>query len=297
MNILALDLGGTVLKSALFSGDGAILRQGDGPSDGRLGGEALLGRAFQAIESYRPFDRIAVSTTGQVDERTGSIAYANKNVPGYTGTPVRAILEERYSVPVSVLNDVNAAALGEGFCGAARDAEDFLCLTYGTGVGGAIVIGRKVYGGSRGLAGEMGHILTHPDGLPCACGQWGCYEQYASASALVRRAQAVDLKVCDGQTLFERLNENPSLGAVVEDWLKEVGYGLVTLTHIFNPSLIVVGGGVFRQSGLVERLEALVLPRLMASYRQVSIRSAQLGNMAGLYGAYRASRNSLTEGA
>lgn len=297
MNILALDLGGTVLKSALFNGDGAILRQGDCPSDGRLGGEALLGRAFQAIESYGPFDCIAVSTTGQVDERTGSIAYANQNVPGYTGTPVRAILEERYSVPVSVLNDVNAAALGEGFCGAARDNEDFLCLTYGTGVGGAIVIGRKVYGGSRGVAGEMGHLLTHPDGLPCACGQRGCYEQYASASALVRHAQAVDLKVRDGQTLFERLIENPSLGAVVADWLKEVGYGLVTLTHIFNPSLIVVGGGVFRQSGLVERLEALVIPRLMASYRQVSIRRAQLGNMAGLYGAYRASRSSLTEGA
>jgi len=112
MNILALDLGGTVLKSALFAGDATILRQGDCPSDGRLGGEALLRRAFQAIEAYGPFDRIAVSTTGQVDERTGSIAYANENVPGYTGTPVRSILENRYSVPVSVLNDVNAAALG-----------------------------------------------------------------------------------------------------------------------------------------------------------------------------------------
>lgn len=297
MNILALDLGGTVLKSALFDGDGAILRQGDCPSDGRLGGEALIRRAFQVIETNGPFDRIAVSTTGQVDERTGSIAYANENVPGYNGTPVRAILESRYRVPVSVLNDVNAAALGEGFHGVAKDAEDYLCLTYGTGVGGAIVIGRKVYGGSRGVAGEMGHLLTHPDGLPCACGQRGCYEQYASVSALVQRAQAVDSEVRDGQTLFERLDENIYLGAVVGDWLKEVGHGLVTLTHIFNPSLIVVGGGVFRQRGLVERLEALVLPKLMTSYRQVSIKSAQLGNMAGLYGAYRASLGSLIEGA
>ena len=292
MSILALDLGATALKSALFTEDGQVVRQGECPSRGRFGGEALLAAAFEVIEGYEGYRRIAVSTTGQVEPETGRIAFANENVPRYTGMRVREILEQRYSVPVRVLNDVNAAAMGEGFYGAAQGAEDFLCLTYGTGVGGAIVIGGRVYGGSRGLASEAGHLLTHPDGLPCACGQRGCYEQYASVTALLRGARRVAPDIEDGRALFKRLAGDPALKAVVDGWLREVGHGLVSLIHALNPSRVLVGGGVFDQPGLAAQLEAAVLPRLMESYRQVAIRPAALGNMAGLYGALRAALES-----
>ncbi|MGJ4850049.1 ROK family protein [Bacillota bacterium Meth-B3] len=293
MNVLTLDLGGTAIKHALFHEDGRLIARGETASDGRLSADALLMRAHEVIGGYEGFHAIGVSTTGQVDARTGEIVFANENVPGYTGVKLRALLEARYGVPVAVENDVNAAALGEGELGAAKGVPDYLCLTYGTGVGGAIVIDGRLYGGSRGVAGEVGHMIAHPGGRPCACGQSGCYEQYASVTALVRAARAVDRRATDGRTLFELAEDSALLRAVVDDWLGEVALGLATLTHILNPGLIVLGGGVFSRAHLTARLASLLSPRLMASYRGVHLERAQLGNAAALYGALSLARKRL----
>lgn len=284
MKILALDVGGTEIKSALLS-DKKIEAASQIPSDGKLGGSYILQNIMKVIDSYEDYDVIGISTTGQVDSEKGIIIYANDNVPNYTGTNLKKLIQDKYQRPVFVENDVNAAAIGEGYLGAGKEEKDFLCLTYGTGIGGAIVINKEVYKGSSGVAGEMGHIITHTDGKLCACGQKGCYEQYASTTALIREAKNLDKNITNGRILFSRtLNKEDSVKIILDKWIDEIIYGLVNLIHIFNPSCVIMGGGIMVQPYIIEAINKKISDRLMSSFRNVKIISAQLGNQAGLYG-------------
>ena len=294
-NVLALDLGGTAVKAAVLDGENRLLWQAERPSHGREGGSALLAAAFAAAQACPlPYAAIGVSTTGQVDGARGVIVYANDNVPRYTGMAVGALMAERFRVPVAVENDVNAAALGEARLGAGQGERDFLCLTYGTGIGGALILNGRVYGGARGVAGEVGHLVTHPGGRPCPCGHRGCYEQYASATALVREAARVDGRIADGRAVFARLDD-PAIRAVADAWLDEVLLGLTGLIHTLNPALMVLGGGVMEQPWVLARLRALLPERVMGSFLPVRLEAARLGNLAGVYGAAMLARARLND--
>lgn len=293
MKALALDLGGTMLKVALVAEDGSIEDFRELPSRAKQGGAVLLQVAMEVADSYNGYDCIGISTAGQVDVATGIIAYANQNIPEYTGTQVGRLFAERYAVPVAVENDVNAAALGEAKYGAGRDFTHFLCLTYGTGVGGGIIINGEVFHGADGVAGELGHILTHPGDRLCGCGQYGCYEQYASTTALVRAATAKDPTVTNGRQLFEKLD---TLHEVVDEWVDEVSLGLASLVHVFNPHGVVLGGGIMNEPYILEQLNTMLYPRLMSSYRRVQLRQAERGNHAGLLGAAWLSFHKQTRG-
>lgn len=164
MGTAALDIGGTAIKSGIWTGiKDEIKEVRETPTNARLGGAHVVEQAVKILESYHGFDAIGISTAGQVDSQRGMIRYANENIPGYTGMEIGRMLRERFHVPVAVENDVNAAALGEGIFGAGRGERDFLCLTYGTGVGGAIVMDQKVYHGCAFSAGEFGGLLIHPE--------------------------------------------------------------------------------------------------------------------------------------
>lgn len=291
MSILTLDVGGTAIKSALFSESGTILEQGESDSCASQGAPVLLDTVFRIIDTYfmsangSP-QAIGISTAGQVDAQTGTILYANDNIPGYTGVELKSLLSRRFGIPVAVENDVNAAALGEAHFGAGREARDFLCLTYGTGIGGAIIINRKLYAGELMVAGEMGHIITHAGGLRCACSGHGCYEQYASVSALCRSAAAYHPRFHSGRAIFDALPSDSGLKRVVDQWIEEILLGLVSITHIFAPSLLVLGGGVMTQPYLIKRIQDRLTQEVMPRYRGVRIAPAMLRNTAGLYGAY-----------
>lgn len=296
MNILALDIGGTAIKSAIVCPDGQRFERRETPSEGKKGGHTLMRNALRLAEAYLPesspvepsagFARIAISVTGQVNPDDGSILFANDNVPGFTGTKVRDIFADRFHVPVTVMNDVNAAALGEAHFGAGSDQADFVCLTYGTGVGGAIVINRAIYAGSRGAAGEFGHMVTHPDGQACTCGQDGCYEQYAATTALLRAGAARHPDYGDARGIFRLRAEGDIIArSLIAHWLREIALGLVNICHIFNPSCLVLGGGIMQEPGLVDEIRDQLQPLLMPSFRNVSVRAASLGNDAGLMGA------------
>ena len=243
MNVLVFDIGGTAIKYGRYV-DGVLTDVQECPTDAKRGGRHVLDTVISLIRPQSGYDAIGVSTAGQVNAQTGSIIYANSNIPGYTGMQIRAELEALFGVPVAVENDVNAAALGEAIAGAGQDYADFLCLTYGTGVGGAIVQNREIYHGSSFSAAEFGAIVTHSEEKIHQTDFFdGCYERYASATALVEKAMAYDSTLNSGRKVFARLDDANIL-AIIDRWTDEVMLGLSTLVHIFNPSCIILGGGV-----------------------------------------------------
>lgn len=291
MKNLLFDIGGTSIKYGVCV-DGRMIAHNETPTEARLGGSHILEKLKSLISRQEGYDAIGISTAGQVNSQYGSIIYANSNIPGYTGMELRRELEALFSVPVMVENDVNCAAMGEAAYGAGRNFRDFLCLTYGTGVGGAIILNGSLYHGASFSAGEFGGIVTHgsvnrSDGSGDVFA--GCYERFASTSALVREAVRLDPSLGSGRAVFARLEE-PPVREIVERWTDEVLLGLVTLIHIFNPSCVVLGGGVMSQPFILQRLRAKLSQKIMPSFSPVQLLPAELGNMAGMLGA-----NFLTE--
>jgi len=294
MRIMAVDIGGTSIKLGISDQHGNLEQYREIDAEAKQGGSHLINRVINEIaKNYREFDRIGMSTAGQVNSETGSILYANENIPNYTGMNVVDIMEKRFNVATKIENDVNAAALGELYFGSGKDYRDFLCLTYGTGIGGAIIMDAALHKGDNGNAGEFGHIMTHPKGKICACGNAGCYEMYASTTALVNRAKTVDPAYTNGRIIFKGIEKGDiRLEHILHEWIEEVAYGLVSLIHVFNPPAVIIGGGVMERNKLVHLVEQKVHELIMESFANVHILKASLGNKAGLLGAVSLHRSS-----
>lgn len=299
MNLALLDIGGTEIKAARLSLTETALKSGvvlpaltdklSVPTDASKGGPAVMEKAKGLLQSMAPFDCIGISTAGQVDFKTGHIRYANANIPGYTGFPVREFMAKAFSCPVSVENDVNAAALGELHFGVGQieGLRDFLCLTVGTGIGGAVLQNGHLLRGVYGCAGEFGATVTHADvrlKLRAEDEMAGCFERYASTTALVREASLVDASLTNGRILFTQLHRQEIQG-VLDAWLDELAMGLTTLVHILNPSAVVLGGGIMKESLLLPKLEKKLSEQIFPSFQPLRLYRAALGNDAGLWGA------------
>ena len=289
MKTMVLDIGGTAIKSAIAQ-NGVLSSVRGTPTRASLGGAYVMSQAKEIISSYKDtyaFERIGISTAGQVNPVKGSIIYANHNIPGYTGTPVKEIMEDFFHVHVAVENDVNAAAIGEACYGAGKEEKDFVCLTYGTGVGGAVFINGSLYHGSSFSAGELGALIVHPEDRQPEIDMYsGCYEKYASTTALVAKAKEYDSSITNGKILFSRIEE-PQIRAIIDQWIDEIVYGLVSITHLMNPSCIILGGGIMEQPYIPDQIEQKLMPSIMSSFRGLKIKTAQLGNQAGMLGAAR----------
>lgn len=287
MAVMVLDIGGTAIKSALYN-DGMLTDIKETPTEAAQGGAHVVDRVKEIIKEYQcnhSFERVGISTAGQVDSVRGEIIYANENIPGYMGTKLKNIVEEAFHVPVKVENDVNAAAIGEAAFGAGKSYKEFVCLTYGTGVGGAIFANGELYTGSSYSAGEFGAIVTHPEDRILGKDMFtGCYEKYASVTALVNSALRVDASLTSGRKIFERIGE-PKVKEVVDRWILEIIYGLTTVIHMLNPECVILGGGVMEQPYVLERLREQLYQHIMSSYHHVVIEKAALGNRAGMLGA------------
>ena len=293
--ILGIDIGGTSVKLALIHENGQIETKKevsvnfDGYQTPILETVVIAAKAF-LLETGQTIAGIGVSATGQVDPTLGKVIGTNGKIPNYEGAPIKDRLQREFSVPVTVLNDANAAALGECFRGAGAGLSDVLMVTLGTGVGGGIVLGGHIYGGARGIAGEIGHFTLCADGIPCPCGKTGCFESYASTTALLQLARERTGELMDGRTLFDRVAHGDSeLESVLRQWIEYIAQGLSGLVHIFNPQALIVGGGVCRQDELLmkplrKRILELVMPRFGEG---LLIGPARLGNDAGVVGAVK----------
>ncbi|MBQ8161999.1 MAG: ROK family protein [Clostridia bacterium] len=232
---------------------------------------------------------IAVSATGQIDDKTGTVIGTNGKIPHYEGVCIGGMLEERFHLRCMVINDANAAALGECAKGRAKGLKDVIMVTLGTGVGGGIVIGGRLYQGRRGIAGELGHFTLYQDGPKCTCGKRGCYESYASATALVRAAEReTGEHGLSGREIFRRVQAGDGvLQKVLNLYLDDVAAGITGLVHIFSPEMVVIGGGISQQEKLLMApLRRKVLDGCMPRFREgLQIERAVLGNDAGMIGA------------
>lgn len=287
MATLAVDIGGTSLKAGIFE-NGELIDQKEFDHAGKDGAEFLLSALFTAIEELsagREIRSIGLSVSGQIDPKNGIVLFATNAIPGFTGTPIRQIVEDATHLPVYVDNDVNCAALGEAMYGAGRDCSDFLCVTYGTGVGGAIIIDRKIWSGLSGVAGELGHMVLFAGGEPCVCGRRGCYERYAATTALIRQVKARTGLSLNGRQIFERFDQ-PEIREEIDLWIDRIAEGLISLLHIFNPTALILGGGVLKQDYVFKEIQGRVKERALPQFRKTDIRRASLGNSAGMYGAY-----------
>ena len=285
MKILVFDIGGTSITHG-YCVDNTLVEVHETPTDAKKGGRHVIDTVISLIKEQDGYDAIGISTAGQVNAEKGSIIYANSNIPNYTGMQIKEELEALFSVPVAVENDVNSAALGEAISGAGKNFDNFLCLTYGTGVGGAIIQDKAVYHGSSFSAAEFGAIVTHGEERKGSADYFdGCYERYASTTALVKKAMEYDPSLDNGRKIFARLDD-PKVMDILDAWVDEIMIGLATLTHIFNPSCIIVGGGVMAQPLILEKMHAKMTQYIMPSFSHVKILSAELGNTAGLLGAH-----------
>ena len=284
MNILVFDIGGTSIKYGNCINN-VLENVREIPTDAKKGGPHILETLISLAEKEKNFDAIGISTAGQVHAKEGFIIYANQNIPGYTGIQLQKTLEEKFHVPVSVENDVNAAAMGEAIYGAGKDFPDFLMLTYGTGVGGASIVDRKVYYGSSYSASEFGAIITHSDARLSGTDYFdGCYEKYASTTGLVKLAMEYDTSLDNGKKIFSNLHDE-NVMKILDRWVDEIMLGLATLIHIYNPSSVILGGGIMEQPLINELINQKKERFIMPSFAHVNIIPALLGNKAGLLGA------------
>lgn len=287
MKILAIDIGGTAIKYGIVREDFSIEQSFEIPTEAYLGGPHLMNKIMTIVGEYaNDVACVGISTAGQVNSELGKIIFASENIPNYTGIEITKTIHKKYNLPVSVENDVNSAATAEANFGSGRGYSDFLCLTYGTGVGGAMWINNKIYTGEHFSAGEFGHIVTHTGGRKCTCGNNGCYEMYASTRALIQGVKDATGKTLTGREIFKPENfSNVTIRAVIDNWIEEVIGGLITLIFIFNPPCIILGGGIMNEDYIIDEINKRIHARPMHSCKSVAIKKAAMKNQAGMLGA------------
>lgn len=291
MKICAFDIGGTSIKFGVLTDDGHILFKSKMAAEAIGGGLNIIQKVIAQIKILREsydIKGVSISTAGQINSEKGHVVFAVDTIPRYTGLKIKEIIEESIQLPVMVDNDVNCAALGEYWKGVAVGYSDFICMTLGTGIGGAIISHGSVYYGVNYLAGEFGHVNLYPDGRNCSCGSKGCYEQYASSKALsdlIKKeyGHTIDLK---DFFRFARGDDNKA-NSVLNIWVRDVALGLKSIVHIFNPKLIIIGGGISEQGDyLIKKIENELFNFIMPSFRKdLVIKPASRGNDSNLIGA------------
>jgi glucokinase len=256
--VIAVDLGGTNLRSALVRSDGEIFERRKESTRASDGWKHVVRRLIGQIEALRQraaaegiqVAAVGVGAPGVIRADQGTVV-KSPNFPDWNNLPLRKLLEDALSIPVVIENDANAAALGEQWRGAGRDVASMILLTLGTGVGGGIILNKRIWHGADGMAGEIGHMTLVPDGRPCSCGNCGCLEMYASSRGILRSYEERSQPESRGagpatsEEVYEAArNGDPLALSVMGDMGRMLGIGLANLINIFNPERIVIGGGV-----------------------------------------------------
>jgi len=303
---IGIDVGGTKILGGIVDADGKILAKArqDTPASGGVALLTAIAAVANELAAKEKIEAVGLSIAGFVSSDRSTML-ATPNIAGLNGVQLKHPLEDAIKLPVRVENDANAAAWGETVFGAGRGCDHLMLLTIGTGIGGGIVTDGKLYRGAYGVAAEFGHMRMVPNGLRCGCGSDGCFEKYASGTALLRVAKELaQADVVGAERLLalgdgtpngiqgEHITEAALAGdevalrafAEIGEWL---GTGIAMLSVILDPERVIIGGGV------IESAELLLAPTRNALMRHLpyvdrrpaaTIVPAELGNDAGLVG-------------
>jgi glucokinase len=291
---IGLDLGGTNLRAAAVSRTGEILEKisiGASPQKGR---QHLLGAMVTVIDDLRTrwgaagLAGIGLGVPGFILLKEGVIRNSN-NLACLEDFPFRDEMENRLKTPVILENDGNAAALGEKWRGAGRGVDDLVMLTLGTGIGGGIISQGRVLHGFLGMAGELGHLTVVPNGIPCGCGNRGCLEKHASATAITAMARLLDLgdHVTSADVYELAVKGNEHAQTVFRCMGEALGIALAMMVNVLNFPLYLLSGGVMPAWDLFAPAMLDEMRRRSFTFRttETRVEKATLGNEAGLYGA------------
>ncbi|AIQ27884.1 hypothetical protein P40081_06570 [Paenibacillus sp. FSL P4-0081] len=286
---IGADIGGTGIKAAVVDGQGEIVARRSTATPVNEGAAGILAALKKIIAELvccgYGLGGIGIGTAGRVEPAEGVVLYATENLPGWTGMRLAEAVEEEFPLPVSVGNDANAAALGEGWRGAAAGLEHYVMLTLGTGVGGAVIHNAEAISGRQGGAGEIGHMVLHPGGIPCSCGQRGCAEHYLSGKALSRLA-AEAAEGWDGRRLLAEFAAGSATAAApMKRYMHDLSLAVHNIQSFMDPEAIILGGGVAESHALW--WDAWMSGLAAVSPLSIKVLPAELGNDAGMIGAAR----------
>jgi glucokinase len=292
---IGVDLGGTNLRVAAIDSGGKILHRESAIACFEHGPLRVVDGIVSTIERLREcqagreLQGVGIGVPGFIDIDAGLIV-GSANLPGFQGFPVRDEIQQRLGTPILLENDANAAALGEMWMGAGRNVKDLILLTLGTGIGGGIVMDGKILHGAQGMAGEFGHMTVIPEGNPCGCGNRGCLEKHASASAIAAMGSMMHFghEVTTAEQVYKlAVDGNERAKMVFESMGRALGIAIANLIHIFNfPLYLISGGPLPAWSFFAPAMLAEVESRsFVFSRTSTRIEKALLGSDAGLYGA------------
>jgi len=311
MYTIGIDLGGTNIVASVVDDDYNIIGTSKTPTNSPRSADEIFDDIADVCEeavktaglTMEDIDSVGMGTPGTVNQ-DGVIEFANNLA--FNNVPARTMLAKKINKPeekVFIENDANCAALGEAYAGCGNGAKDFVAVTLGTGVGSGVIIGGKIVNGVNYAGGECGHMVIVVDGEQCSCGRKGCWEAYASATALIRQTKKAMEEYPDslmhklakeegkvsGRTAFDAMRLGDIAGIkVVDDYIKYVACGLINIVNALQPEIICIGGGICNEG------ETLMKPlrRFVQSERysihskiQTKIVKAELGNDAGVIGA------------
>ncbi len=306
---IGVDLGGTKILTALADSKGKILMSKRKQTEANKGREKIINNIYITIDDVikesgvnrKDIAQIGVGSPGPLNVNKG-IIYENSNLP-WKDVPLVKLLQNKINIPVKIENDANAATLGEKYFGAGKNISNFIYITISTGIGGGIIINNRLLRGEIGNAGEIGHMTLKPDGPLCGCGNYGCFETLASGKAIARMGREAVIQ--NQSNLIKELCEGDirKIGAELvaraayrgDKMAKKIfnkagvylGIGFANLINLYEPRLILLGGGVtnsldlFRKS-MINSLEKRVLDK---PYESVEICPAELGDDTGVKGA------------
>lgn len=306
---VGIDLGGTNIVAGVVDENYNIIAKASTktncPRPEKEIANDMARMALQAVKNANltidQIEWIGVGTPGIANSATGIIEYSNNL--GFKNTPMVKYIQETINKPVFIENDANAAAYGEFVAGAAKGAENAVCITLGTGVGGGIIINGKIYSGSNFAGAEIGHTVIEVDGPQCSCGRKGCFEVFSSATGLIRMSKeamsehpeslmnkmAEEKGKVTARTSFDAMRAGDSAAKeVVEKYIKYLAAGITNTINIFQPDILCIGGGVCNEGDpLLLPVKALVKQEVYTrnSEKNTEIVIAKLGNDAGIIGA------------
>jgi glucokinase len=294
--VLGIDFGRTHVKGGIVDRQGNVLYFNELETKFRKGRDVVINNIKKLILKLLKFAKknkyqisgIGIGFPGPLDIKKG-IILGPPNLPGFERVELKKILNDEFKIKVYINNDANCAILGEKWKGAATGLKDVCMLTLGTGIGGGLIINGELYVGANGYGAELGHMSIDKNGKKCGCGNIGCLESYISAMSLMNQAKNINLKVASVKDLFLKAEKDNRLAKkIVNEFIENLSIGIANLVNIFNPEMIILGGGIIKSQGIIMEgiLKSVQKRSFDTPFKNVKIRVSKLGDKnAGILGA------------